>query len=1314
MRRSSRIFALCFTVILMAGQGACRAGVVISEFMASNAEGLRDEDGDRADWIEVFNDSASAVDLDGWGLSDDKENPDKWVFPPRMLQAGETLVVFASGKDRRPAAGELHTNFKLAASGEYLGLSDASGAVVHEYAPAFPMQVPDISYGLPNDNAVAYVSPGDACEVGVPVSQSDFSANFSGWKTSAGSFTGSSWQAGAHIGIGYDKPGAAYGSLIGPGGEIGGRLKNIQSTACLRVPFIVGDPAEVATLRLRMKWDDGFIAYINGAEVARAMAPTNPMWNSPSTGNRNEALNGDWTDFEISPGAVPLNAGTNILAIHGFNRTASSSDFLILPVLDGKLNTGTGALPPTWFPLPTPGEANGAGGPIGPSLENPVGTIPRPSGDAASPEAVLAVEVEATVFPVASVTAYRRTMFGAETEIALHDDGVAPDADAADGVFSGIMPTTGPGPGEMLRWRFEALDDHGNAGRAPAFANPVDSDEYFGTVALDPDTGASQLPVLRWFVENPSEANTRGGTRASFFFLGEFYDNVQIDLHGQTTSGFPKKSYDIDFNHGNRFRWKEDERRVKDINLITNYADRTRARNTLAHEMGMRSGTVYHFCFPVRVEQNGGFHGVWDLMEDADDRMLERNGLDPAGAFYKMYNKLTSATSGVQKKTRTDEDHSDLQALIDGLNPSLPLDTRRTFAYDHVDLPATIDYLVTRQLNSDRDHGHKNYFLYRDTEDTGEWRPIIWDVDLSYGHNYGSGHGYFDDVLRWDNALDAGSSQNRLYNLVYESPELRAMFLRRMRTLMDTLLEAPGTVDGMIETRMREIAAQIDPDPANPSAWTDGDRDYEKWGSWGVRYRCREEVERVIDGYLKPRRSFLFDRNPTTRPKLGGDPIPDQPQQSSAGMVAIEAVDFFPNSGTQQEEYIELRNHVSVAVDISGWSLSGAVEHVFEGGTVIPSGSGGAGSGYLGSLIVAKDAAAFRARAAGPRGGQRRLVQGNYHGQLSARGETIELRDAAGVLIDSFSYGGTPTELQQSLRISEICYNPASPSAEELSAMPGVKGADFEFIEFVNIGESAIDLEGARFTKGLDFVFSPVSLEAGARVVLAANPAALALRYGSLPAEVLGPWSGELAGAGERIELVDSFGEVILDFKFKDGWYPATDGPGRSLVARDPVGAPHDSFGEAGAWAISLDEHGSPGAPDPQFAQAYRGWDNFHFTSAERDDPLISGPDADPDGDGRENLFEYAFGGDPRVADHSGVRFTWAEGCAAVSFSRPANAIDLDYELLAGSDLAHWSPVGAIEHQSVPAGGDREQVVLRESTPSDAPARFLKLRAKLR
>ena len=106
------------------------SSVRINEIMPVNRGTLTDEDGDHSDWIELYNGGAGAVDLTGWTLSDDDEAPAKWPLPAMTLGPGEYLLVFASGKDRAKAGGELHANFSLAAEGEAVRLYSPYGVVV--------------------------------------------------------------------------------------------------------------------------------------------------------------------------------------------------------------------------------------------------------------------------------------------------------------------------------------------------------------------------------------------------------------------------------------------------------------------------------------------------------------------------------------------------------------------------------------------------------------------------------------------------------------------------------------------------------------------------------------------------------------------------------------------------------------------------------------------------------------------------------------------------------------------------------------------------------------------------------------------------------------------------------------------------------------------------------------------------------------------------------------------------------------------------------------------------------------------------------
>lgn len=146
-------FKTLVIIILMiypsAMSGIISQKLLITEFMALNNSGLKDEDGDFSDWIEIYNPGENSVDLTGWHLTDDSGNLEKWTFPAVSIGTGEYLVVFASSKDRKDGTGQLHTNFNLSGGGEYLALVEADSNVIsYEYAPNFPPQQSNVSYGI--------------------------------------------------------------------------------------------------------------------------------------------------------------------------------------------------------------------------------------------------------------------------------------------------------------------------------------------------------------------------------------------------------------------------------------------------------------------------------------------------------------------------------------------------------------------------------------------------------------------------------------------------------------------------------------------------------------------------------------------------------------------------------------------------------------------------------------------------------------------------------------------------------------------------------------------------------------------------------------------------------------------------------------------------------------------------------------------------------------------------------------------------------------------------------------------------------------
>ncbi|MEZ6119902.1 MAG: lamin tail domain-containing protein [Pirellulaceae bacterium] len=135
---------------------------IISEFQATNASTIQDGNGDYSDWIEITNRSSDPMNLVGWYLTDDANDLTQWQFPDLQLPGNDQVLVFASGDDAPDAAGNVHTNFRLSGGGEYLALVKPDGTIAQEFAPEYPEQFEDQSYGIAvgRDNAV--LIPDDA------------------------------------------------------------------------------------------------------------------------------------------------------------------------------------------------------------------------------------------------------------------------------------------------------------------------------------------------------------------------------------------------------------------------------------------------------------------------------------------------------------------------------------------------------------------------------------------------------------------------------------------------------------------------------------------------------------------------------------------------------------------------------------------------------------------------------------------------------------------------------------------------------------------------------------------------------------------------------------------------------------------------------------------------------------------------------------------------------------------------------------------------------------------------------------------------
>ncbi|HEX2751212.1 MAG TPA: lamin tail domain-containing protein, partial [Verrucomicrobiales bacterium] len=1396
--RSSAARRACAFLMLMFSVSSRAQGPVISEFSALN-QSLKDEDGEASDWIEIRNDAAGAVNLEGWHLTDSASQPAKWTFPDTPLAPGQFIVVFASNKDRKTPGHELHTSFRLSGDGEYLALTRPDLTVASEFAPVYPLQGPDISYGtgytvlsstalISEGGTARYLAPADG-SLGDAWTQAAFpSAGWAQGPTSIGfgslrtyadvvmdddpvyywnfdeasgpalnrmnpgavqdaltpqgaatrtahttlplgraaGFSGSDGQrfytadlsAGANIngawaaefwlqqlsstkatyfleggntsgtlntpgliqgfngarleifGSGgrtgadgplltatgwhhlvfayfgsagnegvanrhdiyvdgalvssqtgdFPSPLAFGGGGLGVGGTLFGNGVNVlngqmdelaiydlhslatpalvssrvaaiasghyqaainssfgssfgtnvaaamagRSSLYVRHEFNMASTAGINHLILRVRCDDGFVAWLNGVKVASVNAPASAAWNATALTDRPAALAAQFTEFDISPFANLLSTGGNVLALQGLNSSAADPEFLI----SAELTAGIAQTTTGYFSIPTPGQPNSSVTlSPGPRLS---GVTENPPPPAAGQNLVLTAAVSPALTALTGVQLTWQVMYAAPSNTPMLDDGIAPDATAGDGIYTASIPGSAFTAGQMIRWAVTASDAGGRSTRVPAFLSSTDSPQYFGTVASNGVT--SNLPVLEWFLAPGTEAaaKSRTGTRASLFYDGEFYDNVFVRLRGATAAGLDKNPYKFIFNTGHKFRFgASDDQRVDEFDLNTTYRDKAYVRSVLCYDFLRDAGVPASICYPMHVRRNNAFFSVALFTEALDKEYLRRNGLDDAGALYKAnLNGFTVAAqgsylpvqAGFEEETPKDSDWSDVTAFAQGLG--LSGDARTRFVFDNVDLPGQLNYMAAAVILQDADRLVTNFYAYRDTAGTGEWRMLPWDMDLTLGQVNNS-----TDEALFDRDYPAGASHpfyatqampdyrnpalwNKLIDVITSTPVFREMYVRRLRTLMDQYLKPAGTPAAQLyfEPRITYYKTLLATDAALDKA---------KWASWGTNQTLAQALDLIGGTYLPGRRTHLFVNHTALTPAYPNNAgIPAA--QSVSPSLQFGAADVSPASKNQEEEYFQLINPGAASVDISGWSIGGAVTLTFKPGTVIP------GSG---TLHVAKNVRAFRSRTVSPKAGEGHLVQGNYDGSLSTRGGTLTLRDGTGALIASTGFTGMVSAVQQSLRISEIMYHPAD-------------GGEAEYIELRNTGAVALDLTGVRLTGGVDFDFTGsavTTLAAGARVLVIRNAVAMTAKYGALP-NIAGVFTGSLDNAGDRLRLLDASGEEALNFRYEPAWYPVTDGHGFSLVAVNDAASP--SAWEPDQWRASSLAGGSPGAAD--------------------------------------------------------------------------------------------------------------------------------------
>lgn len=898
--------------------------------------------------------------------------------------------------------------------------------------------------------------------------------------------------------------------------------------------------------------------------------------------------------------------------------------------------------------------------------------------------------------PVFPPTLFYRRMHANESQATFYDDGLHGDGAAGDRVWTATIPAQSAA-GEMIRWR-ASLSSASVVSRWPINQNTSLSLPLYEGTVVSGNTAGQVLPVYQVFYSGytiPSSINQApidqdNGGRGAFFGNGKLYDNVLIRIKGTTSRYLYKRSHRVDFNPGRDFEWSTIFPAQRELNLNSEYNDPSYLRQNQQLWMHRDSGGAGAQHFPVRLLMNGANWQLAFHTYSADSELVETMGLDPRGAMYKQVGTLATG-SGAEKKSRKWEGTQDYTDFKNGIASGRTAEEKFTFIHDNTNLPAVINYLAVTRITQEADDVWANMVIYRDSDGTKEWQPIPFDLNLSFGQLF---YGNVPDNMTVHADHDQNKSHplygtsstlpiygdngwNRLYEAVIKHPVTRAMLLRRMRTLSDRYL-AQSAANSLLESNFDTLGALIQ---------ADANLDRSLWGlppnsgayGLGPGISPAQGLATLKSSFLAVRRTHFFETHSVNN---GSKPI-GTGRNDNAGIpnaqVALPALQFGTVEahpvGSQDQEYIQINNPGTDAVDISGWTVRGSGGlFKLRGGTVIPA---------SGLVYVSPDVTAFRNRAASPKKNENRLVVGPYSGHLSPYGETLKLENETGTVIAQVAIPADPNAPPVSLAVTEIMSN----SAHTTNTVNG------DWWELTNTGSNAVDLTGFSWDDNHfqpnAHVFPSFSLAAGETIVILNEDdqdEVVAFRAAwNVPASV-------------RFLTRDEFGLPDLA-GLGNGDAVAVYLPDGTQIARADY--PSHSAGKSRAWFSNgvavpggysvVQKYGatrsnqtpadvaSPGyvAADPSTLTApYDIWAAENDLWANPADPSAA-LGADADGDGRSNLAEYAFGGNPRLSDTPLAQTITVlpEGGYQLTFTRRAGDPALDFAIETSVDLDHWTRI---------------------------------------
>ncbi len=792
MKKFTLFLILCFAIL------ETHAQFKLNEASNANGSTVILQNGSSPDWIEIYNTSVTAEQITGWGLSDERLLPMKWVFPPVSVAATQFIMVYATDNTSINFIDHIETAVFAEDTWKYIIPSDE----------------------IPNWNSLG--------------------------------FNTSSWSSGPmSVGYGDDDDATILTAPI--------------STVYCRITFQEIDVSIIKKAILDIDYDDGFVAYLNGVEIARSgLSGYPPAWNENAS-NHEASLyaGGSISSFDIPLATLQtaIVSGTNVLAIEIHNTDPSSSDLTCLPYLSfgynqqGTYHSGTvhqhfassaGNNLEANFGIISSGETIYLSNTNGIILDSIVVPDLEPNMSCGKkPDGMASNMIFSTPTPnLSNNTATAYNGYEAQPQI-VNNGGVYPSAIS-------VTVTNNSSNNGILRY---TLDGTNPETLSPIVSGPISlsSNCVLRVVCfpigsnLLPSLAATEtflfqedftIPVISLTIDDNDLYGADGifdnyNTDWKKPCVIEYFDSdgvkqfesrssVKIDGGAGGSRSNPQHSMTVEPAHSTygegspvHYQIIPDKPYIEDFYTLylrngSNYWNQYPQKDATMSRLMQNTNVKYAAYTPAIIYLNGSYFGIYELREKVNEGYFENNygnDLDSVDILSVSYFYGPSVIRTVKGSDTSFYDMRDVIVNSDPANSDY-----FDLCNEKLDLYNFTDYIIGENWFANTDWIYNNMKIARPRTFDNKWRFFLQDMELGLG----GWSDYNSNMFEYFRNNNQPNEFWNIYDALIQNEDFKIYFINRFADLMNTTFQA-DTYQPIVDSLYNQLIPEL---PRHLQLWT--------------------------------------------------------------------------------------------------------------------------------------------------------------------------------------------------------------------------------------------------------------------------------------------------------------------------------------------------------------------------------------------------------------------------------------------------------------------------------------------------------------